>query len=287
MKRGVKITLWALCGIAATLLAALCILLCLGFRFSSGAAVHAYYRESTVIHTDGYDFYFNPVDGENTEGYSDGHVAVKKYAFLYKQLPSEGSKYKDSQILVTGNGETVGYMYSYPAKQGLCHLIHWAQEPLYTEDGASTYTLKYWTDEITLDGETVKLQNTCFFTSEAPIEALTVKGTEVFVVHGTAKGKYWSDASVMVINTASDVDAEKITAHYDNGGMIVVRDWQLAGSVQALLKANVAADATQQDLAAVFYKTKSGALGSGFVQGGSSEVEREIDEMIERAKANQ
>lgn len=100
-------------------------------------------------------------------------------------------------------------------------------------------------------------------------------------------GDYRNDENVKVINTESDIDTEQLKAHYENGGIIVVRNWQLADDVQTIVKGSVATENDEKDLATVFCKSKSGACYTGVVQGNTSDLEREIDEMVARAKNEQ
>ena len=100
-------------------------------------------------------------------------------------------------------------------------------------------------------------------------------------------GAYRNDEKVKIINTESDIDAEQLKAHYDNGGIIVVRDWQLANDVEIIVRDVEASEHDEKDLATVFCKSKSGAPYTGVVQGNTSDLEGEIDEMVERAKATQ
>lgn len=100
-------------------------------------------------------------------------------------------------------------------------------------------------------------------------------------------GDYRNDEKVKIINTESDIDAEQLKAHYDNGGIIVVRDWQLANDVEIIVRDVEASEHDEKDLATVFCKSKSGAPYTGVVQGNTSDLEGEIDEMVERAKSEQ
>ena len=100
-------------------------------------------------------------------------------------------------------------------------------------------------------------------------------------------GDYRNDGKVKIINTESDIDAEQLKAHYDNGGIIVVRDWQLANDVEIIVRDVEASEHDEKDLATVFCKSKSGAPYTGVVQGNTSDLEGEIDEMVERAKSEQ
>ena len=100
-------------------------------------------------------------------------------------------------------------------------------------------------------------------------------------------GAYRNDEKVKIINTESDIDAEQLKAHYDNGGIIVVRDWQLANDVEIIVRDVEASEHDEKDLATVFCKSKSGAPYTGVVQGNTSDLEGEIDEMVTNAKATQ
>ena len=100
-------------------------------------------------------------------------------------------------------------------------------------------------------------------------------------------GDYRNDGKVKIINTESDIDAERLKAHYDNGGIIVVRDWQLANDVEIIVRDVEASEHDEKDLATVFCKSKSGAPYTGVVQGNTSDLEGEIDKMVERTKSEQ
>ena len=100
-------------------------------------------------------------------------------------------------------------------------------------------------------------------------------------------GDYRNDEKVKIINTESDIDAEQLKAHYDNGGIIVVRDWQLANDVETIVRGTNASEHDEKDLATVFCKCKSGAPYTGVVQGNTSDLEGEIDETVARAKSEQ
>lgn len=106
-------------------------------------------------------------------------------------------------------------------------------------------------------------------------------------IDGITRGNYWSDEKVMVVSTEADIDAEQLKVHYDNGGIIVVRDWQLANDVETIVRGTNASEHDEKDLATVFCKSKSGAPYTGVVQGNTSDLESEIDEMVANAKATQ
>ena len=167
MSKRTKITLWSVSGIIAAMVVTLCILLGLGFRFSSEAAVHEYYRDFPVIHTDEYDFYVEGVTFET----------VKKYGFLYKNIAEESH-----HMLVAENGEKVGYLFTYKGKDQNHYIITWAPSDVtYTEEH-TFITRKYRTEKITLNGKETALDLTCYFATDEPIETLVIKDTKVSIV---------------------------------------------------------------------------------------------------------
>lgn len=291
MKKSIKIALYAVFCLVLITLIAICVLLSLGYRFSPESAVHEIYRDNTHIHTDEYDFYLNDVMNDNGEpGYSDGHVAVKRYGFLYKQIKELNTEDKTHTALVAENGDSVANMYSYKGKEQTYNFIHWCGsiiESPEASNGTTHVLLKYWTDQIILNGEEKELYINCYFVTNNPIETLVIKDVNVYVVNSLVKGDYWNDDEVMVINNKADLNAEKLKAHYDNGGIIVVRNISLNDEVQIIVNGHVSAKSNEKDLAAVLCKSKFGALYAGFLQGNTSDLESEIDEMVELAKEKQ
>ena len=293
MSKAIKITLWTICGAVAALLIALCVLLSLGFRFTPEEAVHELYRNNTHIHTNEYDFFLHDVTDETGEAsYADGHTVVKRYGFLYKEI--EDRVYSP---LVAENGESVGRIYAYEGELQTYRFIHWSSYPcpdellpeLDLDDDIATAVMyvKYRSENIIYNGEKTELFNYCYFVTNEPIETLVIKDTNVYVVNGVRQGDYWNDENVIVINTKSDIDTEQLKAHYNNGGIIVVRDWQLANDVEIIVRDTNASEHDEKDLATVFCKSKSGAPYTGVVQGNTSDLENEIDEMVANAKATQ
>ena len=124
---------------------------------------------------------------------------------------------------------------------------------------------------------------TCYV--EIPYEGIYI--VDKGIVNLLSTGDYWNDEDVIVINTESDIDAEQLKAHYENGGIIVVRDWQLADDVETIVRDTEASEHDEKDLATVFCKCKFGAPYTGVVQGNTSDLEGEIDEMVARAKSEQ
>ena len=107
------------------------------------------------------------------------------------------------------------------------------------------------------------------------------------IVNLLPTGDYRSDEKVKIINTEADIDEAQLKAHYENGGIIVVRDWQLANDVETIVRDTEASEHDEKDLATVFCKCKSGAPYTGVVQGNTSDLESEIDDMVARAKSEQ
>ena len=107
------------------------------------------------------------------------------------------------------------------------------------------------------------------------------------IVNLLPTGDYRSDEKVKIINTEADIDEAQLKAHYENGGIIVVRDWQLANDVETIVRDTEASEHDEKDLATVFCKCKSGAPYTGVVQGNPSDLESEIDDMVARAKSEQ
>ena len=66
-----------------------------------------------------------------------------------------------------------------------------------------------------------------------------------------------------------------------------MRDWQLANDVETIVRGIEASEHDEKDLATVFCKSKSGTPYTGVVQGNTSDLESEIDEMVARAKSEQ
>ena len=191
MKKSIKITLWSICGVIIALVITLCVLLCLGFRFTPEAAVNGVYQDNTQISTEEYIFYLNDVtNSDNGEIiFATSHVAAKKCGFLYKNA-------KKSDLirctLVAENGDRVGTLFSYEGDGQIYHFIHWTlliddsvtpPESDIEDDSVSAYaTMKYCTDNIIVNGVEKELYHYCYFITDEPIETLTIKGTNVSVI---------------------------------------------------------------------------------------------------------
>ncbi len=298
MRKVIKITLWSIIGVVVVSLIAIFILLCLDFHFTPEAAVHELYRNNTHIHTDEYDFFLHDETtkdetDENGDGsYADGHTVIKRYGFLYKEI--EDNVYNP---LVAENGDRVGILFSYEGESQTYRFIHWAgyvcpEELLpeldLSEDVATTVvSLKYFSKNIICNGENIELFNHCYFVTDEPIETLVINNTNVYAVNGIVKGDYWNDEKVIVVNTESDIEADKLKAHYENGGIIVVRDCRLSNDVENIVRDASISEQDEKDLATVFCRRKSGTHFRGVVQGNTSDLESEIDAMVEKAKSSQ
>lgn len=124
---------------------------------------------------------------------------------------------------------------------------------------------------------------TCYV--EIPYEGIYTVDSEL--VNLLPTGAYRNDEKVKIVNTESDIDAELLKVHYENGGIIVVRDWQLANDVETIVRGTNTSEHDEKDLATVFCKSKSGVPYTGVVQGNTSDLENEIDNMVARAKSEQ
>ena len=150
-------------------------------------------------------------------------------------------------------------------------------------DAKTYYEIAAKTDERTHYFYVYFDNGTCYV--EIPYEGIYI--VDKGIVNLLSTGDYWNDEDVIVINTESDIDAEQLKAHYDNGGIIVVRDWQFADDVENIVRDTEASEHDEKDLATIFCKCKSGAPYTGVVQGNTSDLESEIDDMVARAKSEQ
>ena len=150
-------------------------------------------------------------------------------------------------------------------------------------DAKTYYEIAAKTDERTHYFYVYFDNGTCYV--EIPYEGIYT--VDKGIVNLLPTGDYRNDKKVKIINTESDIDAEQLKAHYDNGGIIVVRDWQLANDVETIVRGTNASEHDEKDLATVFCKSKSGAPYTGVVQGNTSDLEGEIDEMVANAKSEQ
>ena len=150
-------------------------------------------------------------------------------------------------------------------------------------DAQTYYEIAVKTDERTHYFYIYFESGTCYV--EIPYEG--IYAVDKGLVNLLPTGAYRNDEEVKIINTESDIDAEQLKAHYENGGIIVVRDWQLANDVENIVRGTNASEHDEKDLATVFCKSKSGAPYTGVVQGNTSDLESEIDEMVARAKSEQ
>ena len=98
---------------------------------------------------------------------------------------------------------------------------------------------------------------------------------------------YLSDETVMIVSEKAELDEAAIKKHYSEGGIVLIRNWELASEVQKMISTTMTTEFTSDDLAVIFYKMADGVPGISLVQGNSTDLEIEIDEMIERAKATQ
>ena len=98
---------------------------------------------------------------------------------------------------------------------------------------------------------------------------------------------YLSDETVMIVSEKAELDEAAIKKHYSEGGIVLIRNWELASEVQKMISTAMTTEFTSDDLAVIFYKMADGVPGISLVQGNSTDLEIEIDEMIESAKTTQ
>ena len=150
-------------------------------------------------------------------------------------------------------------------------------------DAKTYYEIAAKTDERTHYFYVYFDNGTCYV--EIPDEGIYT--VDKGIVNLLPTGDYRNDEKVKIINTESDIDAEQLKAHYENGDIIVVIDWQLADDVETIVRDTEASEHDEKDLATVFCKCKSGAPYTGVVQGNTSDLESEIDEIVSKAKSEQ
>lgn len=98
---------------------------------------------------------------------------------------------------------------------------------------------------------------------------------------------YLSDEAVMIISEKSELEETAIKKHYSDGGIVLISNWELASEVQTMIATTMTTEFTTDDRAVILYKMADGVPGISLVQGNTSDLDAEIDEMIESAKAMQ
>ena len=98
---------------------------------------------------------------------------------------------------------------------------------------------------------------------------------------------YLSDESVLVIIKESDIDESKIKSHYDDGGIVLVKNWELASKVQEIIETTLVIDFSAEDSAVIFHLNADGTPGLFVTGGNSTTLEMDIDDLIEEAKSRQ
>lgn len=98
---------------------------------------------------------------------------------------------------------------------------------------------------------------------------------------------YLSDEAVMIVSEKAELDEAAIKKHYSEGGIVLIRNWELASEVQKMIATTMTTEFTSDDLAVIFYKMADSVPGISLVQGNSTDLDTEIDEMIESAKTTQ
>lgn len=100
-------------------------------------------------------------------------------------------------------------------------------------------------------------------------------------------GKYADDSSLLVISSEAEIIADKIMSHYENGGIVLATYWTYAEQIQEILAPAVTTSFSASDTAVLFYKTANAAPVSSTIVGNMSDMDAEIDELIENARGNQ
>lgn len=178
MKKTLKIIAITLVSILLLLAVSLIVLLALGYRFNARSAVHSFYRNGESIHSGKYDFWLHDVvDEDGSPIYALGHVAVKKYGFLYKQLEE-----KDRRVLINEYGDYVGTITRYKDEATDHYFIHWVQSVTGIVDGKYTQSMRYYSEKIEINGREVELFAHCYFELGECIEELIIKGEKITVV---------------------------------------------------------------------------------------------------------
>ena len=123
-------------------------------------------------------------------------------------------------------------------------------------------------------------EGTCY--AESPYEGVYIIDEGILKLLPT--GAYRYDEQVIVVTDKTDINAESIKAHYENGGIIVVNNWQLSEDIQTIVSESLLVECDEKDLATVLCKSKAGAPYAGVIQGNATDLESEIDEMVAHAK---
>ena len=98
---------------------------------------------------------------------------------------------------------------------------------------------------------------------------------------------YLTDSSVLIISEKADIDIEAIKDHYENGGIVLVKNWKLASDVQSIIATTMSISFTKEDSAVIFYLDAQGIPGMFVTGGNSSTLDYDIDGLIKEAKNKQ
>jgi len=178
MKKALKITAIVMILTVALVGVLLLILLFKGYRFDALSAVHSFYRDGARIHSGEYDFWLHDVvDEDGAAVYALGHVAVKKYGFLYKQINE-----KDQKVLINKYGDYVGTITRYKDAETDHYFIHWVQSVTDKVDGKYVQSMRYYSNKIEINGREVELFAHCYFEFGENIEVLVIKDENIKIV---------------------------------------------------------------------------------------------------------
>ncbi len=97
-------------------------------------------------------------------------------------------------------------------------------------------------------------------------------------------GAYWTDEAVMVIQTEEELDAETLHAHLKNSGILLTHTPALAEKIQDLLTTKTKTSIDGDELAILFYQTRDGVSAVYMLEGNTTDVDAEIDDIIQTIK---
>ena len=171
-----------LLGILAAVGLSLCVLLCLGFRFSSEAAVHDSYHDATVREEGEYDFYFRTVtNAEGTVLSAGQYTAVKQYGFLYKNV-KEDPALCEKKDLTLENGDYIGSLTLYKGKESYYGFLSLPFR--FDASGDATVSRP---DHAKINGEDTSLYLNSFFKTAKPVTSLEIDGASLIMVEKWAR----------------------------------------------------------------------------------------------------
>ncbi len=98
------------------------------------------------------------------------------------------------------------------------------------------------------------------------------------------KGAFWTDDTILIIQSEDEIDAETLKSHCENEGIIAVFSPELASAVQDTLKPNVSVSISGNEKAFLFYINKYGTYSSYFLESNATSIDSEVDDMVKTIK---